>query len=235
MAIISSYPYDILIHDKDAWIGTDSFNRQTKQYTAEAIANYLNINGKISIAGQMGYKFVSIPLNETGTFAFAAGGGDGTAFSAITSLKISVKEISGQNVVPFIEYLVDDQILISSQKQISEFGHYEIKSYTVDPVNDQFYTLELEFIGGNGNLIVDNYYDIVNFTLAGEADKTFVFEQGVPSTTWTIQHNLEKYPSVSMVIGPNNTTQVFGQVDYVDLNNLTITIESATTGFAYLN
>ena len=38
MAIISSYPYDILIHDKDAWIGTDAFNRQTKQYTAEAVS-----------------------------------------------------------------------------------------------------------------------------------------------------------------------------------------------------
>ena len=57
MAIINSYPYDIIIHDKDAWIGTDSLNRQTKQYTAEAVANYLNTKGKVSIGGQMMYKY----------------------------------------------------------------------------------------------------------------------------------------------------------------------------------
>jgi folylpolyglutamate synthase/dihydropteroate synthase len=42
MAIIYTYPYDIVIQDKDAWIGTEASNRQTKQYTAEALANYLN-------------------------------------------------------------------------------------------------------------------------------------------------------------------------------------------------
>ena len=41
MAIINSYPKDINIQDKDAWIGTDSYNRQTRQYTAEAVAKYL--------------------------------------------------------------------------------------------------------------------------------------------------------------------------------------------------
>ena len=36
MAIIYSYPYDQIITDTDAWVGTDSVNRQTKQYTAKA-------------------------------------------------------------------------------------------------------------------------------------------------------------------------------------------------------
>ena len=57
MARISSYPYDIAIQDTDAWVGSDSVSRSTKQYTAQAVANYLNIKGKVSIAGQMVFKY----------------------------------------------------------------------------------------------------------------------------------------------------------------------------------
>ena len=49
MAKISSYPKDLAILNNDAWIGTDSSNRSTKQFTAQAVANYLNINAKILI------------------------------------------------------------------------------------------------------------------------------------------------------------------------------------------
>ena len=40
MARISSYPYDTTVTDNDAWIGTEASNRQTKQFTASAVANY---------------------------------------------------------------------------------------------------------------------------------------------------------------------------------------------------
>ena len=49
MAQISSYPYDAVVQDQDAWIGTDSTTRATKQFTASAVATYLNVKGKISI------------------------------------------------------------------------------------------------------------------------------------------------------------------------------------------
>ena len=42
MARINSYPLDATIQDKDAWIGSDSVTRATKQYTAAAVAKYLN-------------------------------------------------------------------------------------------------------------------------------------------------------------------------------------------------
>ena len=44
MARISSYPRDLDVVDNDSWIGTESSNRQTKNYTAAAVAKYLNIN-----------------------------------------------------------------------------------------------------------------------------------------------------------------------------------------------
>jgi hypothetical protein len=232
MAIINSYPYDIIIHDKDAWIGTDSLNRQTKQYTAEAVANYLNVKGKVSIGGQMIYKFVQIPFNGLGTFAFATGGGDGTAFSAITSVKISNRQLNGQNTVAWLDYLVSDQILISAQDQISEFGHYRITSYTVDPVNGDYYTLNLDYIGGNGSIYIDKFYDIVDFNISS-GDLHYTHSQNVASATWSVAHNLGKFPSVTVALSTGQ--QGFGDVTFIDTNNLTITFAGAETGKAYMN
>ena len=44
MPKISSYPKDIDIRDNDAWIGTDSLNRTTKQFTAKAANIRAQIN-----------------------------------------------------------------------------------------------------------------------------------------------------------------------------------------------
>ena len=234
MGAISSYPYDIVIQDKDAWIGTDSVNRQTKQYSAEALVNYLNTNGKVSIGGQMVYKFSTLQLSDTGTFALPNGGGAGVVFSDIDTLKISTIEKSGQNVIAWLEYLVSDQILISSQSNLSYFGHYTVLSYTVDPNNSNFYTLALSYIGGNGNLIPDEHYDIVNFSLAGgSTDKTYVHNQSAASATWNIQHNLAKFPSVTIV--DNYQRQFVGEIEYINNNEAVVTLSSPITGKAYLN
>jgi hypothetical protein len=231
MAIINSYPKDKNIQDKDAWIGTDSYNRQTRQYTAEAVAKYLNVKGKVSIAGQVNYKFVQLPKTGAGTIALTAGGGDGTPFSNLTEFKISKVDLSGQTVVAYLDYLVNEEILMMNQTNKEEFGHYKITSYVVDPDNTSFYTLRLSFVGGNGSIRIDDYYDIVNFAMG--VDKNFVFTQAVASTSWEIKHNLGKFPSVSVV--NNNNILMYGETTYVDTNNLTINFSAGFSGKAYLN
>ena len=232
MASIYSYPYDLVIQDNDAWIGTDSLTRKTKQYTASAVANYLNINGKVSIGGQLVYLFSSIPKKGAGTFALPGGGGS-AGFSAINSLIISITEKSGQNVVAWLEYLVGDQILISAQDEVSSFGHYQVLSYTEIPNSNGFYTLNLGYIGGNGTIEANNIYDIVNFSLAGSTDKTYEHVQNTPSATWTIQHDLGKFPSVTSV--NINNVAMYGEVTYIDSNNLTINFSAGFSGKAYMN
>ena len=59
------------------------------------------------------------------------------------------------------------------------------------------------------------------------------FTQGVPSSTWNIQHSLNKYPSVSVVSDSN--TIMYGQIEYIDKNNITITFTAPFSGHAYLN
>ena len=229
MARISSYPLDATIQDKDAWIGSDSITRATKQYTAEAVAKYLNINAKISISGQMIFKFVD---NATGTADFS-GPADGSAMTAITTIQLSIVDKAAQNVVKFIEYLVGNNVLIGEQNNISTFGHFTIDSYTATAGNANLYTLNLTNIGGNGNITDKLLYDFAVFTLSSQGAPTFQFTQGAPATTWNIQHNLGKFPSIT-VIDTGNTV-VNGEYTYTDNNNVVLNFSAAFAGKAYLN
>ena len=139
MARISSYPLDIPIQDLDAWVGSDSATRLTKQYTAKAVAEYLNIQGKISISAQMSFKYVT---NNQGPGNFI-GPASGLDMTAITTMQLSKTDVSNQNVVGFMDYLVDSNMLISQQNAISTFGHFLINSYTINEPDDGFYTLNL--------------------------------------------------------------------------------------------
>ena len=227
MARISSYPYDVTVQDTDAWVGSDSVNRSTKQYTAKAVAEYLNIKGKISISAQMVFKYVAVNP-KAGDFS---GPADGSAMTGITTMQLSTADVSGQDVIAFMTYLVGSNILISEQNNISTFGHFLIDSYTVSAAG--FYTLNLTNIGGNGNLTDLLYYDFAVFQLSSQQAPTFVFTQGVPATVWNISHNLGKFPSVSVT--NNNNIVTNGEITYIDNNNLTCTFSAGFAGTAYLN
>ena len=229
MARISSYPKDTTVQDNDAWIGTAFPNRQTKNFLAIDVAKYLNTKGKISVSAQMTYKFEA-DASEAASGMFY-GVADGTAFSAITSLNVHSVDAGGQNVVDFVNYLVDSDILISEQNNIGEFGHYKITAYTDN--GDGFYTLALSYIGGDGVLANQAYYDVANFVLDSASDKNYVHTQAVPSATWNVQHNLNKFPSVTSV--NNSNIKMFGEVTYVDENNLTINFSAGFSGKAYIN
>ena len=50
---------------------------------------------------------------------------------------------------------------------------------------------------------------------------------------WDITHDLDKFPSVSAV--DSTKEQVFGKVDYINKNRLTITFAGPFSGEAFLN
>ena len=227
MARINSYPRDLDVTDFDAWIGTESSNRQTKNFTAAAVARYLNIKGKISISAQMVFKFTNIVPPLIGQFS---GPADDSNLAAITTMEISGIDVSGQDTVQFMQYLVGNNILISEQNDISKFGHFTIDSYTL---KGAIYTLNLTNLFGSGALDINKFYDFAVFTLPSQGSPTFIFTQGVPATVWNIQHNLGKFPSVSVI--NNNNVVINGEVTYIDNNNVQINFSAGFTGKAYLN
>jgi len=225
MARISSYPRDLDVVDQDSWIGTSVPGLQTRNFTAAAVAKYLNIKGKISISAQMVFKYKD--AIESGAFT---GPADGSNIAAITTMQISGVDVSNQNTIPFMQYLVGNNILISEQNAISNFGHFTIDSYTL---NNNVATLTLTNLFGNGVLDLDKLYDFAVFTLSSQGAPTFVFTQGAAAAQWSIQHNLGKFPSVSVI--NNNNVIINGEVKYIDNNNIQLNFSAGFSGKAYLN
>lgn len=76
----------------------------------------------------------------------------------------------------------------------------------------------------------------VTFTMLAIKDYlqlSLVFDQITPSTSWVINHNLNRFPSVSVVDTAN--TQIFLQVVYNNANQITLTATPAVAGRAFLN
>ena len=67
----------------------------------------------------------------------------------------------------------------------------------------------------------------------GPPGLTYEFTQASPSATWTVVHNLNMHPSVTVV--DSGGSVIVPNVFYNDLNTLTIGFGSATTGKAFLN
>lgn len=65
------------------------------------------------------------------------------------------------------------------------------------------------------------------------SDAHYTHTQNASSSTWSVTHNLNKKPSVSIVDSAD--TVLYGAIEYTDLNNLTINLSAPTSGKAYLN
>ena len=63
--------------------------------------------------------------------------------------------------------------------------------------------------------------------------ENYVHDQQVASNTWVVIHELDKFPSVSIVNTANQA--VVGDITYNTLNQLTITFTSQISGKAYIN
>lgn len=74
---------------------------------------------------------------------------------------------------------------------------------------------------------------IENIQVINGDDAHFVFTQNLASSSWAIQHNLGKFPAVTVVDSSGH--EVVGDVQHTDKNNLTIFFSAPFAGSAYLN
>lgn len=82
----------------------------------------------------------------------------------------------------------------------------------------------------NGVTLIGN---LTSESLGITGDKNFVFNQNVASNIWEVNHNLNKFPSVTVVDSGKNI--VIGEVLYINENYLQISFSSPFSGTAYLN
>jgi hypothetical protein len=67
----------------------------------------------------------------------------------------------------------------------------------------------------------------------GPMGTTYTSLQSSPSKLWTIAHNLNRFPDVTVT--DSTGREVGGDVDYIDANNLTVAFSAPFSGVAYLN
>ena len=125
--------------------------------------------------------------------------------------------------------------MVTNAENPKDWAIYLWNSSTQTPLEPLFYDISLTYISGTGDLIVDEDYliSLLKYDVSGDSDKTFIFTQAVPSIVWNITHNLDKFPSVSVV--NNNNIVINGEVTYIDTNNVQLDFSAAFAGKAYLN
>lgn len=100
-----------------------------------------------------------------------------------------------------------------------------------NPVYDWVGTRE-EYVDQN---VAELHPDWVCFITndAYDPQSTYVFEQGEAATTWNVVHNLNKYPSVTVVDSAG--TVIDCTVIYINSNQCELRFNAAFKGNAYLN
>lgn len=66
-----------------------------------------------------------------------------------------------------------------------------------------------------------------------QAPETYVHNQMVPATTWVVNHNLGKYPSIT-VHDPSGT-ELTTRVEHVSINQALVIMSFALSGTAHAN
>lgn len=248
MAIIYSYPTNTDILATDLIIGSSTKvvngkkRNVTKNFEISKIAEFYNETSAIAILGQNNFFFQNniAPGRKQGSISFTGGGGANTPFANITVLRVSKFATSGNIVADYLNTLANEAIMIGQCDNLNNFGIYKVIAITAVPGNANFLDFTLEAVNAHGNILEDKFYGLavypgfVNPDIdPNSGDKNFVYTQAVASAVWNIEHNLDKFPSVSVVDDDQN--QVYGSVTYNTVNDLTITFNGAFSGQAYLN
>ena len=237
MTKIKNYPIDTNISNGDKWIGSDANqSNRTKNFSVAGLSDFYNRNASIRQSNSVLFFYDTVAVGETraaGSFSFPTEIGASVPFSSITNLLFSENSKNGPYIVDFMESMVSGEVLIQKANNSNFFAYYKLVSFDQDVSDPKFYNAVLSFVSGNGPVEEDDDYFVSLLQFEDEGDKNYVHSQNVASNTWVIQHNLNKLPSVTSV--NINNTQMYGEVVFTDVNNLTINFSSASSGKAYIN
>jgi hypothetical protein len=231
MSKISSYPSKPILEGSDILIGTSAENGQTKNFSVGALS-YFAINTWLS---NLSWQFIILepdPVERAaGTISFENFGGQATAWSDVTKIYINTLMPNGTASINYLSRLIGKAIIFGDRNDLDGYGVFTFDSLTQE--SGSVYSMSLTYKLGGGVIKALHYYGIQIDVDAIETDKNYVFSQAVASSIWTVQHNLNKFPSCTMVLSTGQ--QGYGDVKFIDKNNLTISFAGATSGKAYIN
>jgi|TARA_R110000744_G_scaffold250993_2_gene367016 hypothetical protein len=233
MGRISNFVLDTSVESSDKLLGSNS-GGATKNFAILDISTFLKNTNAAGASGQIVYSFESNVGHKTngsfvGTFS------SGTQFSKLTSIKVSKFPNGSSNTVAnYLSTLVDKNIILGDVSNINNFGTYFVNSVTQDSNATDYYDISLTAISGNGSLVDEQFYSIILYAGAASGDKTFTHTQTASSTSWTVNHPLNKKPSVTITTLATGV-QIIGEVSYTNNNTLVVSFAAAVSGIAHLN
>jgi len=237
MARISSYVDASPVVAADKWIGSDSVNKQqTKNFTAQKVADFINKTG--GEEQNLRYTYNDTTAYVTGSIAFANGGAANVPLNSITTFNVGAFDLRSPtlNLGEFLtNALVDSDVLLTQCNDLNNWAIYSWNSAVVTGVKGE-YQIGLTFKAGGGSLIADEDYfiSLLQYDSAKQGDLNKLVTLPGNSLVYVINHNLNKYPSVSVIEGSTGN-QVYGDVQYNTVDQCTLTFTSLVTGTATFN
>lgn len=141
--------------------------------------------------------------------------------------KLNHRDYSDQHPISAITGLQDSLEGLSDSIAAEEERAVAAEENLQDQIDSITASAVTEIVGGS-NIGVERVGSVATVSTS-----TFVFEQGIASDIWVINHNLNKRPSIQLV---DSSGRVFeADREYTNNNQVIIHLQSATTGFAYLN
>lgn len=232
MGRISNFTVDTSVEGTDKLLGSN-IGGTTRNFKIEDIAKFLANTNAVGSAGQLVYSFRANSSHKaSGTFlgTFSSG----SVITNVTSIKVS-KYPSGSTTDAVVEYLtllVGKDILFSDVENVNNYGVFSVLSVTQDSSATDYYDIALTSKSGNGSIVDEQFYSIILYAASG--DKSYTHTQNSADSSWTINHNLGKRPSVTVTTAATGA-QVIGEVTYTNNNTLVISFEASFNGVAYLN
>ncbi len=240
MAKISTYALDTDIRGGDKLVGTDAgAANATKNFTLDKVADFLNTTKIESASIRYRYQDVGpYDVREFGTISFASSLGPTVPFNSFNQMILSGQTQQGIQVADYYTApLIGSIVLLSNAQNPSNWAVYKwINSVENPEAGDDFYTITLDYVNSVGNLAKNKDYFITMLLYDyGEfgGDKTYAYPQDVPLAQWVVTHNMNKYPSVSVVDSAGSA--VVGEVLYDSLNQVTINFSAPFSGKAFFN
>lgn len=233
MARISKYKIDTDVTKDDFVIGSDGGTKVTRNYKLEDLTSFFSKQQEI-----LGNKFVyeydqdtSQTSLGTGKISFNNKNVNDTPFSGVTNIYLNRYNTNNEDVYDYLVETKDGSgvLNIYNASNTTMFGVFRIQ--TINLLQNNVIQLVVDVISESGTITGGN--KALVFSLFSQSDKTYTHTQITASTTWNINHLLNKYPSVSIVDDGNNI--VVGDIQYTNTNELTVSFEAAVSGKAYIN
>ena len=235
MPKIDSIKSDLNITSGDKLLGSDA-SGGTRNYVISDITKFIAVSNTSGSSTSFTYEY-NINTLVSGQAKFTIS--NGSTFANVTNIKVSKFNYNKPNIAinNALALLTGKTIIIYEIENKNNFGIYSVESFNQDD-NPNFYNLSLTKKTSNGSVVNEEIYGIDIFPESG-GDKTFEHHQNTASASWVINHNLAKFPSVSIKFSSSDSVYTnvgaFAGVVYTDENNLTINLAAAESGYAYLN